>query len=134
MPQENVEVVRRIWAALNEDPPRVLVDLVDEEAEIRNPSEFPLKGPFRGHDRVRVWARKVWEIFGGVHHEVEEVIDVGDGATVITVQRSQGQTRHMQIDTDWQWAAIFTLRQGKILRGQGYMSKDEALEAAGLST
>lgn len=66
-----------------------------------------------------MWAREVWEVFGGVHHEVEEVIDVGDGATVISVQRNKGQTRHMQIDTDWQWAAVFTLRQGKILRGQG---------------
>jgi ketosteroid isomerase-like protein len=132
MSQENVEVVRRIWAALNEDPPRVLVDLFDEEAEIRNPSEFPLQGPFHGHEGVRVWAREVWEVFDRVHHEVEEVIDVGDGATVISVQRTQGQTRHMQIDTDTQWAAVFTLRGGKILRGQGYMRKDEALQAAGL--
>ena len=74
MSQENVELVRRIWAALNEDPPRVLVDLFDEEAEIRNPSEFPLQGPSYGHEGVRVWAREVWEVFGGVHHEVEEVI------------------------------------------------------------
>ena len=133
MSQENVEVVRRIWAALNEEPARVPVDLFDEEAELRNPSEFPLQGPFHGHEGVRVWAREVWEVFNGVHHEVDEVIDVGDGATVISVQRSQGRTRHMEIDTEWEWAAVFTLRRGKILRGQGFMRKAEALEAAGLS-
>jgi ketosteroid isomerase-like protein len=69
---------------------------------------------------------------GGVHHEVEEVIDLGDDATVVSVQRTQGRTRHMQIDTDWEWAAVFTLRGGKILRAQGYMRKKEAFEAAGL--
>jgi ketosteroid isomerase-like protein len=133
MSDENVEVVRRIWAALNEDPPRVLIDLFDQEVEIRNPLEFPLQGPFHGHEGVRVWARETWEVFDGVHHEVEEVIDVTDGSTVISVQRTQGRTRHMQIDTNTQWAGVFTLRRGKILRAQGYMRKEEALEAAGLS-
>ena len=133
MSQGNVEIVRRIWAALNEDPPRVLLEAFDEDAEIRNPSEFPLRGPFHGHEGVRVWARESWEVFTGVHHEVEEVIDVGDGATVVSVQRVQGRTRHMQIDTNTQWAAVFTLGAGKILRAQGFMRKDEALEAAGLT-
>jgi ketosteroid isomerase-like protein len=133
MSEENVETVRSIWAALNEDPSRMLLEAFDEEAEIRNPPEFPLQGPFHGHEGVRIWAREVWEVFSGVHHEVEEVIDVGDGATVISVQRTQGRTRHMQFDTNLQWAGVFTFRGGKILRGQGYMSKAEALEAAGLS-
>lgn len=133
MSEENVETVRRVWAALNEDPPRVLLEAFDEEAEIRNPPEFPLQGPFQGHEGVRVWAREVWEVFSGVHHEVEEVIDVGDGATVISVQRTQGRTRHTQFGTNLQWAGTFTFRGGRILRAQGYMSKTAALEAAGLS-
>jgi ketosteroid isomerase-like protein len=132
MSQENVEIVRRIWDALNEDPPRLLLEDFDEEVEMRNPPEFPLKGPFYGHEGLRVWAREVWEVFSGVHHEVEEVIDVGDDATVVSVQRAQGQTRHMQVDTNLQWASVFTLSDGKILYARGYLSKDEALEAAGL--
>jgi ketosteroid isomerase-like protein len=133
MSQENVEVVRRFWAALNEDPPRLLLDFIDEEAEIRNPPEFPLQGPFHGHEGARVWARESWEILDDLHHELEEVIDVGDGATLISVQRAQGRTRHMQLDTDFQWAAVWVFRDGKLFRAQGYMRKAEALEAAGLS-
>ena len=132
MSQENVETVRRLWEALNEDPPRLLVEAFDEEVEIRNPSEFPLRGPFRGHEGARVWARESWEVFSGVHHELEQVIDVGDGATVVSVQRAQGRTRHMQLDTNMQWGSVFTFRGGKILRAEGYMRKAEALEAAGL--
>jgi ketosteroid isomerase-like protein len=133
MSEENVEIVRRLWAALNENPPRVLVEVFDEQVEIRNPSEFPLRGPFHGHEGARVWARESWEIFSGVHHELEQVIDVGDGATVVSVQRAQGRTRHMQLGTNMQWGSVFTFRGGKILRAQGYMRKTEALEAAGLS-
>jgi ketosteroid isomerase-like protein len=105
----------------------------DTARAMSHPSEFPLQGPFHGPEGARTWAREVWEVFSGVHHEVEEVIDVGDGATVISVQRAQGRTRHMQLDTNLQWAGVFTFRGGKVLRAQGYMSKAEALEAAGLS-
>jgi ketosteroid isomerase-like protein len=132
MSQENVEIVRRFWTALNEDPPELPFDLIDERVEIRNPPEFPLQGPFHGHEGARVWARESWEVFAGLHHKLEEVIDAGDGATVVSVQRVQGRTRHMQVDTNFQWAAVWTFRGGKVLRAQGYMHKDQALEAAGL--
>jgi ketosteroid isomerase-like protein len=132
MSQQQVEIVRRFWAALNENPPRLLLELLDEEAEIRNPPEFPLQGPFRGHAGARVWAREVWEVFSGLQFELEEVIDTGDGETVVSVQRTKGRTRHMQMDTNLQWAAVWTFRGGKVLRAQGYMRKPEALEAGGL--
>jgi hypothetical protein len=32
---------------------------------------------------------------------------------------------------DLLWAAVWTVRDGKAVRGQGYMAKAEALEAAG---
>ncbi len=127
-----MEIVRRLWAGLNENPPRVLLELFDEEVEIRNPPEFPLQGPFRGHAGVRIWAREVWEVFSGLHFELEEVIDTGDGETVVSVQRTTGRTRHMQMDTNIQWAAVWTFRARKVLSAQGYMRKPEALEAAGL--
>jgi hypothetical protein len=34
MSQEQVEIVRRFWAALNEEPPRLLLGVFDEDAEI----------------------------------------------------------------------------------------------------
>ena len=132
MSRENAEIVRRFWAALDEDPPRLLLEVLDEDAEIRNPQEFPLQGPFRGHEGARIWFRESWEVFTGLHHELEEVIEVGDGATVISVQRVQGRTRHMELDTDLRWAAVWTFRAGKVLHAQGYMQRREALEAAGL--
>ena len=39
----------------------------------------------------------------------------------------------MQLDTNVEWAAVWTIRGGKALRAQGYRSKAEALEAAGLA-
>jgi hypothetical protein len=38
----------------------------------------------------------------------------------------------MKLETNLRWAAVWTLRAGKVLRAQGYMHRREALQAAGL--
>jgi ketosteroid isomerase-like protein len=41
--------------------------------------------------------------------------------------------RHTKLPWDVLWAAVWTVRDGKAVRGQGYMTKEEALEAVGVS-
>lgn len=132
MPEENVEVVRLLWAALEREDMEAQLELCDERMEIRNPPEFPVTGPFRGHDGVRQWATEIWEVFTDLHFEVEEIFEAGDGETIVSVQRTVGRMRHTQIKTDVQWAGVWTVRGGKALRAHGYLSKAEALKAAGL--
>jgi ketosteroid isomerase-like protein len=133
MPEENVEIVRRCFAGLEEDPPDVPLQFFDEEVELKNPPEFPLRGPFHGHDGVRRWATEIWEVITDLHHEIEEIIEAPDGETVVSVQRTLGTMRHTQLPSDVRWATVWTFRDGKVVRGEGYMRRDEALEAAGLS-
>ena len=64
MAEEKVEIVRQCWAGLEESPIDLHLEFFDSEIELRNPSEFPLRGPFRGHDGVR--ARGPRDL-GGVH-------------------------------------------------------------------
>jgi ketosteroid isomerase-like protein len=133
MSEENVEVVRRWWAGFNEDgmPP---LPLCDEEIEIRNPPDFPVRGPFYGHDGVRDWRDQVFEVFDNARVEPEEIVDVhGDGETVLMLLRATGTARHTDIEMDVEWAAIWTVRGGKLLKAQGYLNRADALEAAGLS-
>ena len=69
------------------------LEFFDSEIELRNPSEFPLRGPFRGHDGVRKWAREIWEVFTDLHNEIEEIVEVDD-ETVVSVQRTHARMRH----------------------------------------
>jgi ketosteroid isomerase-like protein len=133
MSQENVEIVRRCWAGLEESPPVVHLQFFDEEVELKNPPEFPLRGPFHGHDGVRRWATEIWEVITDLHHEIEEIIEAPNGETVVSVQRTQGRMRHTGLPSNVLWATVWTFRNGKVVRGQGYFRKSEALEAAGLS-
>jgi ketosteroid isomerase-like protein len=133
MSQKNVEVVRQLWAALESEDIDAQLALCDERMEIRNPPEFPVTGPFHGHNGMRQWATEIWEVFTDLHFEVEEIIEAPDGETIVSVQRTVGRMRHTQIPTNVRWAGVWTVRDGKALRAHGYMSKAEALEAAGLS-
>ena len=133
MSQENVEVVRRWWDGFNNTgmPP---LSLCDERIEIRNPPDFPVRGAFHGHQGVRDWVDQVWEAFDNVSVEAEEIIDVtDDGETVVMLLRARGTAHHTRIEMEFPWAAIWTIRDGKLLLAQGYLSRSKALEAAGLS-
>ncbi|HEX6116634.1 MAG TPA: nuclear transport factor 2 family protein [Solirubrobacterales bacterium] len=133
MSEENVELVRRWWEVFNEDgmPP---LALCDEEVEIRNPPDFPVRGLYEGHDGVRRWRDQVFDIFDGPRVEPEDIVDVhGDGTTVLMLLRATGTARYTGIEVDYEWAAVWTIRNGKLLRAQGYLSRDEAVKAAGLS-
>jgi ketosteroid isomerase-like protein len=130
MSQENVEIVRSLWADLERGDVRL--DLCDEQIELRTIAAIPVGDEYRGHDGVRQWANEVWEVFSEFHNELEEIVEGGDGETVVTVLRTKGRMRHTGLEANLKWAVVWTLRDGKALRAHGYMTKAEALDAAGL--
>ena len=131
MSQENVEVVRRWWAGFNEDEPPL--DLCDAQIEIRIPDEFPFTGIYRGHDGVRHWVAEVFDVIEDHHVAIESVLQAPDNETVVMALRSTGRSKEMQIKMDVPWAALWVIRQGKLVYAHGYLTIVEAREAAGLS-
>jgi ketosteroid isomerase-like protein len=133
MSEENVEIVRRWWQGFNEEgmPP---LSLCDEEIEIRNPPDFPVRGLYEGHDGVRLWRDQAFDVFESPRVEAEDIVDVhGDGTSVLMLLRAKGTARYTGIEIDYEWAAVWTIRDGKLLRAQGYLNRAEAVKAAGLS-
>jgi ketosteroid isomerase-like protein len=133
MSQENVEIVRRLWADLETGNLEASMHFLDEGVELLNAREFPATGPYRGHDGVRQWASEQWEVVSDLHHEIEEIIEAPDGETLVSVQRTQGRMRYTDMPANVRWATTWTIRNGKVLRAHGFLTKAEALDAAGLS-
>jgi ketosteroid isomerase-like protein len=133
MSQEQIEVVRRCWAELQQHPPKVSLELFDEDVVVQNPPDFPMRGPFRGHHGVQVWADEVWDVFSDIHHEIEEILEAPDGETVVSLQRTQAHMRHTGIAFDVSWGVVWQFKDARVWRTQGYTRKEDALEAAGLS-
>ena len=68
-----------------------------------------------------------WESY---YIEAEEFIDAGE--EVVTLTRVLAQTTRDSVAVEHRPAAVWSLRQGKIVRVRFYLERDEALEAAGL--
>jgi hypothetical protein len=46
--------------------------------------------------------------------------------------RQTGRWKYTQLASDVRWAAVMTMRDGKLAHAQGYVSKTKALKALGL--
>jgi ketosteroid isomerase-like protein len=126
---ESVEAVRRWFDALAEGDPAP--QICDPEIEIRNVDEFPISGPYFGHDGLKQWWSDVADAFEEVHFELRD-IEAIDEQRCLTVQRLVGKFRTTGIEVDGGWAAIVTVRDGKILSAVGYATPRRARRAAGL--
>lgn len=87
---------------------------------------------YRGHEGVRQWRTDVFEIVDDANVEVEKLIDAGDGATVVMFLRLKGKALYTRIEFDEPRAAVRRIEGGKLRHAQGYTSRREAVEAAGL--
>ena len=93
--------------------------------------EDPDAATHRGRQAYKRYLERWIESFDGLHADVEEYIEAGDDR-VFTWSRFTGRGRASGAPADWYLAIIFTIREGKVVRGDEYFDRDEALEAAGL--
>ena len=133
MSEENVEAVRDAAAAFRRGDlqtwARHWADDIDYRAIEGAPDD---KGPIHGRDALRAYAQDWQDTFDDFTWEPVELIDAG-GDNVIAVTRISGHAKLSGVETDLTYAALYTFRDGKIVRGREYWTRAEALEAAGLS-
>jgi ketosteroid isomerase-like protein len=137
MSQENVEVVRRVYAvaARREDAASVLA-LYDTEIEwdISHSPARELIGHrvYRGHEGLRTFFREWHEAWETVEPDLEEVIDSGEHT--ISVETTRGRGRTSGVEVELPHYAVWTIREGKIARVAWFGTRADALrEAARLS-
>ena len=129
MSEENVEIVRsfyRAWARNDLPGP---VELIDPEIEYVNPVRAVEPGTRRGR---AAFGRAVEKVFDGWERweiELEQLRPVGDQVAVVLRYRNrvQGSTA----DVVAHESALWTLRDGRVVRYAWFHEPAEALEAAG---
>ena len=128
-PLKTIETVQGWFNALQRGDPAP--ELCDPEIEIRNWAEFPIPGPYHGHDGLQRWWDDVAEVFEESQWTLKSVEAI-DEDRCLTVQGIAGRFRHTGIEIDAAWGAIITVRDGKILSAFGYATPERARRAAGL--
>ena len=130
MAPTNVEVVRRAWEAVTSHG-ELPLELWHQDVRIDNMPEWPIRGPYHGHEGLGQWREDLAEVIENLRFELNEIIDLG-ADRVLSVQRARGRAVHTGIEMDHLWASVLTLRDGKITYAQGYWTPEQAREAVGL--
>jgi ketosteroid isomerase-like protein len=133
MSQENIEIVRAVYAAINTGAIEAASEFYAPDVELRDLQSAPDQPlAVTGLEALgQVWAS--WTAaFDVLSADVTQYTDVGDA--VVTAAHWHGQGKASGLAVDNRQFDVFELRDGKIVRVTlGYRSKAEALEAAGLS-
>ena len=145
MSQENVEIIRRVYAAMDHlsvpgsvgtvSLPRERVkDLVDPEIEWRGPREFAdLAAPVYGLEGMERYGAKIAEALDDYRMVPERFIDAGDDQVLVfSREGGRGKGSGAEVQTHLT-AHLWTLKGARAVRMQSYWERADALEAVGLS-
>jgi ketosteroid isomerase-like protein len=130
MSQENVELANRAPDAFNRGDLDAFLALCDPDLEFYSRLAAVEGGsPYRGFDGIRAWWENLRAAWRDLTLEIDEVTDLGD--VTITQMRLRGHG--MDSDAPWEQAQwhVVEWRNGKAIWWRTFLSKAEALEAAG---
>jgi ketosteroid isomerase-like protein len=130
MSQENVEVVRRVFAAFNARAVEDLVSMFDPECEFL-PFRAQLEGlVYRGHEGVRRFARDMEEDWDTYLIEPRDFRDRGERVGVVGQITAVAPGPRVKIET--MAGFVFDLRAGLIERVVSHSDPAVALDAVWL--
>jgi ketosteroid isomerase-like protein len=137
MSAEDVEIVRRVYdAAARRDSPTIF-SLYDPNVELDYTRlELPhhsgeAGGIYRGHDGLRSFFQEWHEAWEDLEYDYDELIDAGQHVISVVTRRARGRVSGAEVERPF--ALVWTLSQGKVVRVAWFNTRDEALEAAGVS-
>jgi ketosteroid isomerase-like protein len=128
--QENVELVRRFEAAMNER--ELADDLLAPGFVMVNAATAVTDHTYEGPDGVRAWRSDIFDAFDArAHFEIEQVLADGEDF-VVTMNRITGSGARSSAPLVFRWAAVLWCEDGRLTRVVGYLRRHEALKAVGL--
>jgi ketosteroid isomerase-like protein len=132
MSQENVEVLRRFIDASSRRDLSVALSCCDPDIELAFGRVLIGTPTYRGHRGIERWFRDMTAAWEELQGEVVDVVAVDRNEVVVVTEGSgRGKTTGAPFATHSAVHAVFS--HGKLVRGEAFATKDEALEAAGLS-
>ena len=132
MSEENVDLVRRTLGAFPGGDMEEMLSFMDPESELHSAIVGGAEGNvYRGHEGFRRWYADSFESFEELKNESSEFRDLGDRVLAFGHVQARGRESRVEINSSMGW--VFTVRRGKLLKAEGFLSRAEALEAAGVS-
>jgi ketosteroid isomerase-like protein len=132
MSQENVEIVRRQFEALERGGLDVVATFWHPNIEWRAiEGAADDAGVMRGQDAVRRYYQDWMDTMEALQADVEEIL-FEDDERVVAIVRNSGRGRASGVQTHGRYYVACTVRDGQIVAGREYATRGQALEAVGL--
>ena len=129
MSQENVEIVRRGFEKLNAGEPDFSIY---HPALVYHPrTDEPDPSPHIGREAFERLALGFLESFPYLEFDVDELIDARDRVIASTVMHGRGAASGASVDDAYVF--VYKLRDGLVVEGWEYKTRQEALKAVGLA-
>jgi ketosteroid isomerase-like protein len=131
MSEENVEIVRRLYDALNRGDREGAIELLDPGIRYDLSERVFNPAVYDGHDGIRRFTEEIDEVWDAFRVEPLDFIDVGNKVVVSHLVRARG--KGSGVDVELPSTSVCTLRDQKVTAVRMYREHSRALKAAGLS-
>ena len=136
MSEQNVDLVRSVYRAVNEDDKAAFLALLHPEVELTTSGIFPDLSPtYRGHQGAADYWKAVGPGPGGLWDsftiEIGKCEPVGDQVVATVHQRVKGRDG---VVVEHDWGHLFSFADGLVRRARAYASPEAAKEAAVLES
>jgi ketosteroid isomerase-like protein len=129
MPSESVEVVRRQFAAFSGDGLDAVADFWHPDIEWRAvEGAADDVGPIHGRAALRRYYKDWLDALDELQAELEEVL-AEEGDRVAVTMRNSGRGRASGVAIEGRYHVVCTVREGLIVSGREYASREEAIAA-----
>ena len=134
MSQEDIEIVRLAYAAVNEGDRDALTEITALDAVVDfSRSIGPLEGIYRGRDAFARYVGAIAEAFECFQlSPVDFAVAPGGEIVVRHHVSARGRASGLEIDRVPDVALVWELRDGKVTKTTMYQPHADALEAVGL--
>ena len=132
MSQENVELVRAGYDALNARDAEGALAGLDRDVEFVSVGAAVEGGLFRGHSGFRDYLDMLPQLWSSWGWTVKEAGEIDDDRVLASVDFS-AVGRGSGVPVTVELAVVFVFRHGLATRIEAYPTRGQALEAAGLS-
>jgi ketosteroid isomerase-like protein len=129
---DSVQRLREVLDAMSHGAGvETLLPYLDPEIDLISTPEFlPDAEDYHGHDGVRAWFDKIGELVEDMRWQPEEIIDAGDRLVAAVLVSGRGRASGVAVEL--RQFLVVTVRDGKGVRIESYLDRDQALAAARL--
>jgi ketosteroid isomerase-like protein len=133
MAHENVDVVKRAIAAVNERDVEAYLACCTDDFQLRTPVA-PIQGVYEGRDAIRRFFADVQDTVANFRLDLEQVTEIApDRVLAFLRMRGSGRASGIRATPNLPGEAtnVYDLVDGKIRRVQVFLNRQEALDAMG---